>query len=44
MRDSLRVAVAQYAQAIPAMAAQGQNPEEIVKRIAGVIQGGQRSL
>ena len=44
MRDSLRVAVAQYAQAIPAMAAQGQNPEEIVKRIAGVIQGRQKGL
>ncbi len=26
MRDSLRVAVAQYAQAIPALAAQGQDP------------------
>jgi hypothetical protein len=44
MRDSLRVAVAQYAQSIPAMAAQGQNPEEIVKRIAGVIQGRQKGL
>jgi hypothetical protein len=26
------------------MAAQGQNPEEIVKRIAGVIQGRQKGL
>jgi hypothetical protein len=44
MRDSLRVAVAQYAQAIPAMAAQGQDPSEIVNRIAGVIQGRQKGL
>ena len=44
MRDSLRVAVAQYAQAIPAMAAQGQDPSEVVNRIAGVIQGRQKGL
>ena len=44
MRDSLRVAVAQYAQAIPALAAQGQDPSEIVNRIAGVIQGRQKGL
>jgi hypothetical protein len=44
MRDSLRVAVAQYAQAIPALAAQGQNPSEIIGRIATVIQGRQKGL
>jgi hypothetical protein len=42
MRDSLRVAVAQYAQAIPALAAQGQDPSEIISRIATVIQGRQK--
>jgi hypothetical protein len=42
MRDSLRVAVAQYAQAIPALAAQGQDPSEIISRIASVIQGRQK--
>jgi hypothetical protein len=42
MRDSLRVAVAQYAQAIPALAAQGQDPSEIINRIATVIQGRQK--
>ena len=44
MRDSLRVAVAQYAQAIPALAAQGQDPSEIITRIAEVIQGRQKGL
>ena len=44
MRDALRVSVAQYAQAIPALAAQGQDPSEIVKRIASVIQGRQKGL
>ena len=44
MRDSLRVAVAQYAQAIPALAAQGQDPSEIISRIAEVIQGRQKGL
>jgi hypothetical protein len=44
MRDSLRVAVAQYAQAIPQLAAQGQDPSQIVTRIAGVIQGRQKGL
>ena len=44
MRDSLRLAVAQYAQAIPALAAQGQDPTQIVNRIAGVIQGRQKGL
>jgi len=42
MRDSLRVAVAQYAQAIPSLAAQGQDPSEIIARIATVIQGRQK--
>jgi hypothetical protein len=42
MRDSLRVAVAQYAQAIPALAAQGQDPSQIIGRIASVIQGRQK--
>ena len=44
MRDALRVAVAQYAQAIPALAAQGQDPSQIVSRIAEVIQGRQKGL
>ena len=42
MRDSLRVAMAQYAQAIPALAAQGQDPGQIVSRIAEVIKGRQK--
>jgi hypothetical protein len=44
MRDSLRVALGQYAQAIPALASQGQDPSEIIKRIAEVIQGRQKGL
>ena len=44
MRDSLRVAVAQYAQAIPALAAQGQDPSQIITRIAEVIQGRQKGF
>jgi len=44
MRDSLRVALAQYAQAIPALAAQGQDPTQIISRIAEVIQGRQKGL
>ena len=44
MRDSLRVAMAQYAQAIPALAAQGQDPSQIVTRIAEVIKGRQKGL
>ncbi len=43
MRDSLRVAVAQYAQAIPALASQGQDPTQIISRIAEVIQGRQKA-
>jgi hypothetical protein len=42
MRDSLRIAVAQYAQAIPALASQGQDPSQIVSRIAEVIKGRQK--
>jgi len=42
MRDSLRIAVAQYAQTIPALAAQGQDPSQIVSRIAEVIKGRQK--
>jgi hypothetical protein len=44
MRDSLRVAVAQYAQAIPALASQGQDPSQIITRIADVIEGRQKGL
>jgi hypothetical protein len=44
MRDSLRVAVAQYAQAIPALAAQGQDPSQVITRIAEVIQGRQKGF
>ena len=42
MRDALRVAVAQYAQALPTLAAQGQDVEQIITRVAGVIQGRQK--
>ena len=44
MRDALRVAVAQYAQAIPAMAAQGQDPELVITRISEIIQGRQKGM
>jgi hypothetical protein len=44
MRDSLRVAVAQYAQAIPALASQGQDPSQVITRIADVIAGRQKGL
>jgi len=44
MRDSLRVAVAQYAQAIPVLASQGQDPSQIVAHIADVIAGRQKGL
>ena len=44
MRDALRVAVAQYAQAIPSLAAQGQDPSQIISRIAEVIQGRQKGI
>ena len=44
MRDSLRVSIAQYAQTIPALAAQGQDPSQIITRIAEVIKGRQKGL
>jgi hypothetical protein len=44
MRDSLRVAVAQYAQSIPALASQGQDPTQVITRIAEVIAGRQKGL
>jgi len=42
MRDALRVAMAQYAQTLPALAAQGQDPSQIVTKIAKMIQGRQK--
>ena len=39
MRDSLLGSLAAYTQAIPQMAMQGQDPSQIIKRIAGIIQG-----
>jgi len=42
MRDALRVAVAQYAQTIPLVAQQGQDPSQIITRIAEVIKGRQK--
>ena len=44
MRDALRVAVAGYAQAIPQLAAQGQDPSQIITRIADIIQGRQKGI
>ena len=44
MRDALRVAVAQYAQAIPTLAAQGQDPSIIITRLADVIKGRQKGM
>jgi hypothetical protein len=42
MRDALRVAVAQYAQTIPLVAQSGQDPSQIITRIAEVIKGRQK--
>jgi hypothetical protein len=42
MRDALRVAVAQYAQAVPTLAAQGAPVDQIITRIAEVIKGRQK--
>jgi hypothetical protein len=42
MRDALRVAVAQYAQTIPLAAQQGQDPSQIITRIADIIKGRQK--
>ena len=44
MRDAIRVAIAQYAQAVPTLAAQGQDVEQIISRIADVIKGRQKGL
>jgi hypothetical protein len=42
LRDSLVAAVSAYAQAIPSLATQGQDPGEILSRIANVIDGRQK--
>lgn len=42
LRDSLVSAIGAYAQAIPSLVTQGQNPGEILERIAIVIDGRQR--
>ena len=42
MRDALRVAVAQYAQAVPTLAAQGAPVDQVITRIAEVIKGRQK--
>ena len=42
MRDALRVAVAQYAQTIPMAAQAGQDPSQIITRIAEIIKGRQK--
>jgi hypothetical protein len=42
MRDALRIAVAQYAQTIPLAAQSGQDPSQIITRIAEVIKGRQK--
>lgn len=42
LRDALKQAFAGYAQAIPALASQGQDPGLILKRMSDVIQGRQR--
>jgi hypothetical protein len=39
MRDALKTAVAGYAQSIPVMAQQGQDPGEILERVAEIISG-----
>ena len=41
LRDSLMQAMASYAQALPAMAAQGQDPTKILTAMAAVIKGRQ---
>ena len=42
MRDALKQAVAGYAQAIPVLAQNGQDPGDILKRLADIIVGRQR--
>jgi hypothetical protein len=44
MRDSLRTAVAQYAQTLPVLTSQGQDPIQIITRIAEVIKGRQKGM
>ena len=39
MRDALKVAVAGYAQSIPVMAQQGQDPGQLLERVAEIISG-----
>ena len=42
MRDALKQAVSGYAQAIPALAQSGQDPAEILERVAEIITGRER--
>ncbi len=42
MRDALKTAVSGYAQSIPVMAQQGQDPGEILERVAEIISGRER--
>ena len=42
MRDALKQAVAGYAQAIPALAQSGQDPAEVLERVAEIITGRER--
>lgn len=42
MRDALKQAVAGYAQAIPVLAQNGQDPGEVLKRLSDIIIGRQR--
>jgi hypothetical protein len=44
MRDALRLAVSQYAQAVPTLASQGQDVSLVITRIADVIKGRQKGL
>jgi hypothetical protein len=44
MRDALLGSLAAYTQAIPQMATQGQDPSEIVRKIAEVIQARQKGV
>lgn len=42
MRDALKQAVAGYAQAIPVLAQNGQDPGEVLTRLAAIIEGRQK--
>lgn len=44
MRQALRQAVSGYAQAIPVLAQQGQDPGEILSRLAMIIEGRQKGV